>query len=134
MQPRAQRAAALFEEKSEARPHLNKLSAGLRIIRQQREFIGDAIHLIQTHFILKIIFISRIKAAVDFAVRDKMLKRRSRNQNNHQDKIKEISLLFIAAHLWRLMIVSISAGWKGQLQSKPKRLCNRRDVASRRER
>ena len=54
--------------------------------------------LIQAGLIVEIIFITGIETAIDFAVRNKMLKASARNQDNHKDQIKKVSLLLIAAH------------------------------------
>jgi hypothetical protein len=71
MQTRAERAAALFEKLRYPSPNLDELAAGFGIIREQSEFIGDAIHLIQitqTGLILKIIFKSGIQTSIHFGV------------------------------------------------------------------
>ena len=56
------------------------------------------IPLFQTRLILKIIFMSRVQTSIDFRIGNKMLKTRRRNQDNHQNEIKEIFLFLRAAH------------------------------------
>jgi hypothetical protein len=98
MKTRAERAAALAEKCGNTRPYFNKLTTSLGIIRKQSEFIRDAIHLIQTPLGFEIIFISGIKALIDFSIRYEMLERCPRNQDDHQNQVKEIFLFAVAAH------------------------------------